>query len=101
MVKVTGYEYDAIGQLIRVNDQTDTTAGEHGTIWTFTYDLGGNILAKTAYMRTATGAQGAEHETHTYTYGNGWKDQLTVFDNVPIQYDSIGNPINDGTWQYT
>ena len=99
--KTTSYEYDAIGQLIRVNDQTDETAGSTGTTWIFTYDLGGNILTKVAYPYT-TGTLGTATESHTYTYGNaGWKDQLTAFDGVTITYDSIGNPLNDGTWTYT
>ena len=101
VVKVTGYEYDAIGQLIRVNDETDTTAGTAGTTWVFTYDLGGNILTKAAYPYT-TGTVGTAAESHTYTYGNaGWKDQLTAFDGTPITYDAIGNPLNEGTWTYT
>ncbi|MBR6862958.1 MAG: hypothetical protein IKM73_16745, partial [Acidaminococcaceae bacterium] len=30
-----------------------------------------------------------------------WKDQLTAFDGVTIDYDAIGNPTDDGTWEYT
>ena len=100
----TKYVYDAIGQLTRVNDQTDLTAGTTGTTWAFTYDLGGNILTKKAYVyTTASSLSGlTPTESHTYTYGNtSWKDQLTAYDGVTIQYDAIGNPTNDGTWQYT
>jgi len=40
-------------------------------------------------------------QTVTYTYGNAnWKDQLTAYNGIPICYDEIGNPLNDGTWQY-
>ena len=39
--KVTTYTYDALGQLIRVNDPHDTTAGASGTTWVYTYDRGG------------------------------------------------------------
>ena len=99
--KITGYVYDAIGQLIRVNDQTDTTAGTNGTTWVFTYDLGGNILTKKAYAYT-TGTVGTAVENHSYTYGNSdWKDKLTAYDGNTIQYDNIGNPTTDGTWTYT
>ena len=99
----TKYVYDAIGQLTRVNDQTDLTAGTTGTTWTFTYDQGGNILTKKAYVYRTTSLSGRTPvQTHTYTYGNtSWKDQLTAYDGVTIQYDAIGNPTNDGTWQYT
>ena len=95
------YQYDVIWQLIRANDPTDGTAGSGGTTWIYAYDLGGNILTKTAYPYT-TGTVGTAAKNHTYTYGNaGWKDQLTSLDGVAIQYDSIGNPTNDGTWTYT
>ena len=30
------YEYDALGQLIRVNDPTDPTGGNTGTTWVYT-----------------------------------------------------------------
>ena len=96
------YKYDAIGQLTRVNDPTDGTAGTTGTTWVYTYDLGGNIKTKKAYTYT-TGSVSSltPTESHTYTYGNtGWKDQLTAHDGVTIQYDAIGNPIDDGTWEY-
>ena len=93
--------YDAIGQLIRVNDQWDTTAGTTGTTWVFTYDLGGNILTKNAYAYT-TGTVGTAVQSHNYTYGNaGWKDLLTAYDGTTITYDQIGNPLSDGTWTYT
>ena len=53
----TTYEYDALGQLIRVNDPNDTTVGNTGTTWIYAYDRGGNILSKTAYAYT-TGTVG-------------------------------------------
>ena len=60
--KITGYVYDAIGQLIRVNDQTDTTAGTNGTTWVFTYDLGGNMTSRKEYAYT-TGTLGTPAKT--------------------------------------
>ena len=48
----TTYEYDALGQLVRVNDPNDPTAynegrlSNNGTTWIYAYDRGGNILAK-------------------------------------------------------
>ena len=97
--KWTGYTYDALGQLIQVNDHSDTRSGENGTTWKYTYDLGGNILKKErfAYADTTNPL-----ETVTYTYGDAnWRDKLTAVNGSAIRYDAIGNPLNDGTWTYT
>ena len=97
--KWTGYTYDELGQLIQVNDHSDTRSGENGTTWKYTYDLGGNILKKErfAYNDTTTPL-----ETVTYTYGDAnWRDKLTAVNGSTICYDAIGNPLNDGTWTYT
>ena len=97
--KWTGYTYDALGQLIQVNDHSDTRSGENGTTWKYTYDLGGNILKKErfAYNDTTNPL-----ETVTYTYGDAnWRDKLTAVNGNAIAYDAIGNPLSDGTWTYT
>ena len=97
--KWTGYTYDALGQLIQVNDHSDTRSGENGTTWKYAYDLGGNILKKErfAYADTTTPL-----ETVTYTYGDAnWRDKLTAVNGSTIRYDAIGNPLSDGTWTYT
>ena len=97
--KWTGYTYDALGQLIQVNDHSDPRSGENGTTWKYTYDLGGNILKKErfAYADTTNPL-----ETVTYTYGDAnWRDKLTAVNGNAIAYDAIGNPLNDGTWTYT
>ena len=97
--KWTGYTYDALGQLIQVNDHSDTRSGKNGTTWKYTYDLGGNILKKErfAYNDTTNPL-----ETVTYTYGDAnWRDKLTAVNGSAIRYDAIGNPLNDGTWTYT
>ena len=97
--KWTGYTYDALGQLIQVNDHSDTRSGENGTTWKYTYDLGGNILKKErfAYADTTNPL-----ETVTYTYGDAnWRDKLTAVNGNAIRYDAIGNPLSDGTWTYT
>ena len=97
--KWTGYTYDALGQLIQVNDHSDTRSGKNGTTWKYTYDLGGNILKKErfAYADTTTPL-----ETVTYEYGDAnWRDKLTAVNGSAIRYDAIGNPLSDGTWTYT
>ena len=97
--KWTGYTYDALGQLVQVNDHSDTRSGASGTTWKYTYDLGGNILKKErfAYADTTNPL-----ETVTYTYGDAnWRDKLTAVNGNDIAYDAIGNPLNDGTWTYT
>ena len=92
--KVTTYSYDALGQLIRVNDPNDPTAGEGGTTWLYNYDRGGNILSKTYHAYT-TGTPGVAHDTILYSYtDNNWKDKLTAYDGQTITYDAIGNPLN-------
>ena len=98
--KWTGYTYDALGQLIQVNDHSDTRAGDNGSTWVYEYDRGGNILGKKLYPYANT--SGEPLQTMRFTYDNAnWKDQLTAVDGVTITYDAIGNPLNDGTWTYT
>ena len=97
--KWTGYSYDALGQLVQVDDHSDTRSGASGTTWKYTYDLGGNILKKErfAYADTTNPL-----ETVTYTYGDAnWRDKLTAVNGNAIAYDAIGNPLSDGTWTYT
>ena len=90
----TTYAYDALGQLIRVNDPNDGT-------WTYEYDCGGNILSKKKYAYT-TGTLGTVQQIVSYAYGDAdWKDKLTRYNGVDIAYDAIGNPIHDGVWAYT
>lgn len=99
--KTISYEYDLLGQLIRTNDPYDLTGGNAGTTWLYTYDQGGNIQIKAAYAYTL-GAVGAVVKTDTFSYGDAnWKDKLTTFNGGSISYDEIGNPLNNGTWNYS
>jgi len=40
-------------------------------------------------------------ETLSCTYDATWKDKLASYDGASISYDNIGNPTDDGTWEYT
>ena len=91
----TTYVYDSANQLIRENNQ----AGNFTYTWT--YDNAGNILNRKKYAYT-TGTLGTPTDTVTYTYGDSeWGDLLTAYDGNTITYDTIGNPLTDGTWTYT
>ena len=92
---ITKYQYDALGQLIYVNDPHENA------IWYYTYDCGGNILEKKKYARNTDGTTGTLIETIPYEYGDSnWKDKLTKYNGKTITYDAIGNPLDDGERQY-
>ncbi len=93
------YHYDKLGQLVRVDDPYDGTAGDRATTWVYNYDRGGNITSKVMYACT-NGIPGMALQTINYTYDTTWKDKLTAYNGVAISYDAIGNPLNDGTWTY-
>ena len=91
----TTYVYDALGQLVRVNDPHENAT------WIYSYDRGGNILNKAKYAYTTADELGEAVESIPYAYGDAnWKDKLTAYNGVPITYDAIGNPLSDGTWTY-
>ena len=91
----TSYVYDTANQLIRENNQGA------GRTWTWVYDNAGNIVSRKEYAYT-TGDLGTPVDTVSYTYGDSaWGDLLTAYNGQTITYDPIGNPLNDGTWTYT
>ena len=91
----TTYVYDALGQLVRVNDPHENAT------WIYSYDRGGNIMNKAKHAYTAEEELGEAIESIPYTYGDAnWKDKLTAYNGVSITYDAIGNPLSDGTWTY-
>ena len=72
-----------------------------GKTWVYAYDNAGNITSKREYAYT-TGTLGSVLSTITYTYGDSaWGDLLTAYNGTAISYDTIGNPLSDGTWTYT
>ena len=91
----TTYEYDSLGQLIRVNDSAE------GTTRVYRYDLGGNMTGQTKYAYT-TGTPGEAQETIAYSYADAnWKDKLTGSTISAIgEYDAIGNLLEYNGWVY-
>ena len=84
------FEYDALNQLVRENDQ------RAGKTYTYSY-TNGNITERKEYAYT-TGELGPVLGTKTWTYGDGtWGDLLTNFDGQAITYDTIGNPVAIGS----
>ena len=98
--KVTRYEYDNLGQLIREDNPYLRKS------YTYVYDYAGNRTSKKTYAYT-TGGLGTATATETYTYPTDntaprWNDHLIAVNNVAISYDAIGNPTTfngyDLTW---
>lgn len=96
--KIT-YAYDALGQLVRENDQAANR------MVVYTYDKGGNMVSKTFYAYTTSSTLGTALSTVTYSYNDAaWTDLMTSYNGQTITYDQIGNPLTyrDGmsfTWQ--
>lgn len=79
------YTYDSAGQLTKFIDY------QNGVESVFIYDVGGNLVKKTKL------SEGYEKIVDEYRYrDHDWKDQLTNFRGLEIQYDSLGNPIQYG-----
>ena len=61
----------------------------------------GNITVKRELSHTVDPSSPLLVTTY-YTYGNSnWGDLLTEYDGHTITYDTVGNPLSDGTWTYT
>ena len=82
----TSYLYDKLNRLVRENN----FAIDKTIIWE--YDVGGNITSRKEYAYTTSNTLGAATNTYTYSYGSGWKDQLTSFGGKACVYDLAGNP---------
>lgn len=90
----TSYEYDAIGQLVRVNDPHENKT------WVYEYDRGGNMTKRIQYAYTTADTLGDPAATCTYGYNPQWKDQLTANGSYPLTYDAIGNLKAYADWEY-
>ena len=108
------YVYDANGNIIKITyggqsirytyDSQNQLIWEYNPFaelaWMWTYDEAGNILSRTEYVY-ANGALGTCKGSTQYGYTNQWGDLLTNYNGEDISYDTIGNPLSDGTWSYT
>ncbi len=92
------YRYDELGELIRENYHW----GAASYTMLYSYDVGGNITEKNEYaFVSGDGQVGTPVDTVVYTYDTTWQDKLASYDGTSITYDDIGNPLDDGTWEYT
>lgn len=80
------FEYDAIGQLTRVNDN-DT-----GYTTVYSYDAGGNMTAEKVYAYAIAATPATELiSQRTFTYDMVWKDQMLTCGGKALTYDGVGN----------
>lgn len=87
------YEYDALNELIWEKDVVKEKA------WNYSYDLGGNLIAKTEYSFVNGIVGSTPLFTVSYTYGDAnWPDLLTAYNGSPITYDGMGNPLSYRGW---
>ena len=92
------YHYNELNELVREDNAV------LGKTITYTYDAGGNITAKAEYPYTKpTDPVSLETKPNTieYKYDSNWKDELASYNGLSITYDQIGNPLNDGKWNYS
>ena len=95
------YEYDALNQLVRVNDPNDPTGGENGTTWLYTYDRGGNMKERIAYQYSTAEQPSNFIQMWINHYDPNWKDKLVDSNGITVDYDANGNPTEYWGWNYT
>ena len=64
---------------------------KEGSIRTYEYDAGGNLLKYKKY--TVKDGKQTLVLTDSYAYGNTWKDQMTSYNGSTVTYDDMGNPL--------
>lgn len=90
----TTYAYDALGQLVRVDDPHENAT------WVYEYDRGGNMTKRKKYAYTTGSLDGLSYSLRSYTYDSTWKDQLVSNGSYPLTYDAIGNLKTYADWEY-
>ena len=86
--EICSYVYDSVGQLIRENDAIS------GVTSVYVYDKGGNLVQRKNYEYTIGDLPEEPEDILNYTYDSVWKDKLTAFEDIQIQTDEMGNPLN-------
>lgn len=80
-ILIKSYDYDAYGELVNENNYDSNYKVS------YMYDSSGNIT-QMKFMNI----NGSVIKVHNYNYDNeNWKDQLTSFNEVNLQYDAMGN----------
>lgn len=90
----TTYAYDALGQLVRVDDPHENVT------WVYEYDRGGNMIKRKKYAYTTGSLDGLSYSLRSYTYDSTWKDLLVSNGSYPLTYDAMGNLSTYADWVY-
>jgi len=105
------YTYDANGNITSIKDQNNNAVADYfydelnQLVWEdnlqlnktimYAYDNGGNILNVEEYEYCCDYDPDKLISQKNYTYGDSeWKDLLTNYNGIDINYDTIGNPLN-------
>ncbi len=94
---MVSYNYDSLGQLIRVNDAIE------GKTFIYTYDAGFNMTSEKEYAYTTEEVpSGSVIRQRNFVYSSTWKDQMISCDGKTMTYDGVGNLLsydgNSFTW---
>ena len=66
-----------------------------GETWVYNYDNAGNITSRLVCELTPENEEAIDYNGNSYTYSSSeWGDLLVKFNNSPITYDAIGNPLS-------
>ena len=86
-VLVAKYYYDKWNRLVREDNH------KLAKTYTWSYDIGGNILEKRTYDLCTTDSLSGNYTSDTYIYETtGNRDRMACYNNECCAYDSLGNP---------